>query len=92
MGMPEDFGDWGDEVFLNLCAEDWRDLAPRADAGEVMDRNLDSNFEDRFLDDYDPDRGDDIGQELDMADPDYDLYDDGQYAQGGEYGECTWED
>jgi hypothetical protein len=21
--MPEDFGDWGDERFLGLCAEDW---------------------------------------------------------------------
>ena len=107
MGMPEDFGDWGDEAFLGFCAEDWRDLAPRG--AEALDSQMDATFEDRYqmdeLDlewDYNPDEGDDIGQELDMADPEYTLEDDdlqewcnpelSEGYEGGEYGECTWED
>jgi hypothetical protein len=38
------------------------------------------------FDDYDPDKGDGIGQELDMADPNYSLDD------GDDYLECEWEE
>jgi hypothetical protein len=95
--MREDFGWSGDEFMLGDCQDDWQFNWVKGNA-EVL------------ADDDNPDKGDDIGQELDMADPNYSLYDEEEGEEGdlfdivrqheeefcdpegGEYGECSWEE
>ena len=82
--MREDFGFGGDEFLIGDCQEDWQVdwLSGNAKFFEDHQR-VDEEGE---FDDYDPNKGDDIGQELDMADPSYTLDD------GDDYLECEWEE
>ena len=120
--MREDFGWSGNEFMLGDCQDDWQFDWVKGNAEVLEDENdpdgqeaIDIIRKRQEADpDYDPDKGDDIGQELDMADPNYSLHDeeegeegdlfdivrqheeefcDPDYPQeGGEYGECTWEE
>lgn len=100
--MMEDFGDFGDEAFLGLCAEDWRDYAP-LDAEENHQRQLERNRQ-RMLEDEVDDAWDrenerdlfDIVREHDeeYGDPDYPAgvgQDVSEFDEGADdYLNCDW--
>lgn len=76
----EDFGDWGDERFLGLCAEDW--------LWDVNEKRLHDKQEERFRQ-MQEDEVDDV-PERDLFDMVREHEE--NYEQEEDYFDCSWEE
>ena len=92
--MLEDFGDWGDERFLGLCAEDWLDEADSMASRQELwlERQRQRELEEIKLE-FADEANDEQGHERDLCDI-VREHDEGEdWAEDAEdYYDCNWEE
>lgn len=84
--MMEDFGDWGDERFLGVCAEDW--------LWDVNEKRLHDKQEEslRLLQEDEVDDAWDRENERDLSDIVREHEESEEYCTEEDYYECSWEE